>query len=463
MTPRKLYLSLFFLVVLAMLVVACAPPAAPQPAAEPAPAEPAQQPEPAAEPTAEPAAEPAAEPVTIQVFYPLAVDAPIAAILNGYVEQFKTENPNINVEPVFSGGYTDVRTAIQTTIDGGGQPPALAVMLATDLYDMINADYIVPLDGYINAMPDGEAYLNDFLPAFLENSRYDNQIWSIPFQRSDVVLYYNADLLKEAGLEPPDSWESWAKAVEALTVREGDTVKRWGLEFSSDWPYWLFQPLAIGAGQNIVGDDTTVYFDDPAVIEAVQFYIDLSKVYKAMPEGVQANWGQGPSDLASGQTAMVVHSSGSLASILNQADFEVGVMPLPGKEAGTYASVPGGGNLYILKGAPQEQQDAAWKFIEFLSRPELAADYSIQTGYVASRQSAYETEAMQAYLEQVPQAAATRDALQNAGAELAVQNLGEVRSIFHDYLQRAFNGGMSPAEAMAAAQQAADEALADFK
>jgi sn-glycerol 3-phosphate transport system substrate-binding protein len=466
MTSRKLSASIAVLILLALLVSACAAPAAPQPAAAPTEAavEPAAEPAAATEPApTEAAAEPAAEPVTIQIFYPVAVDAPIADILNGYVEQFEAENPGITVEPVFSGGYTDVRTAIQTTIDGGGQPPAAAVMLATDLYDLINADYIAPLDGYINAMPDGEAYLNDFFPVFLDNSRYDNQIWSIPFQRSDVVLYYNADLLAEAGLEPPDSWQSWAEAAQALTVREGDNVTRWGLQFSSDWPYWLFQPLAIGAGQNIFTDDTTVNFDDPAVVEAAQFYIDLSKVYGAMPEGVQANWGQGPADIASGQTAMVVHSSGSLASILGQADFEVGVMPIPGKEAGTFASVPGGGNLYILKGAPQEQQDAAWKFIEFLSRPELAADYSIQTGYVASRQSAYDTEAMQAYLQEVPQAALTRDALQFAGAEFSIQNLGEVRSILHDYLQRAFNGEMTPGEAMAAAQAAADEALADFR
>ncbi|MCB0161957.1 MAG: hypothetical protein KDD83_27650, partial [Caldilineaceae bacterium] len=85
------------------------------------------------------------------------------------------------------------------------------------------------------------------------------------------------------------------------------------------------------------------------------------------------------------------------------------------------------------------------------------------TGYIAARQSAYDTEAMQAYLADVPQAADTRDALQYAEAEFTVQNLGEVRGIFHDYLQRAFNGEMPVDEAMAAAQAAADEALEPFR
>jgi sn-glycerol 3-phosphate transport system substrate-binding protein len=401
------------------------------------------------------------EPVTFQVFYPVAVDAPIADILNGYIEVFQAEYPYITVEPVFSGGYGDVQTAIQTTIDGGGEPPALAVLLATALYDLINADYIAPLDGYITDMEGSEAYMADFLPAFMENSYYDDKLWSIPFQRSAVVMYYNADMFADAGLEPPTSWQSWAESAQALTVKEGDTTN-WGLQFPSGWPYWNFQPLAIGAGQNILEDDCTVVFDDPVVIEAVQFFIDLSAVYGAMPAGVQAVWATATTDFASGLTAMIVHSSGSLTGILEQADFEVGVMPYPGKEEGTYASVPGGGNFYILKGATQEKQDAAWKFVEFLSRPEYVADYSINTGYVAARASAYDTDAMKAYVADAPQALDTRDALQHAGTELSIQNLGQVRNIFHDYLQRAYNGEMTAAEAMAAAQSEAEAAMADY-
>lgn len=438
MNPR-LISRLAFLLVLVLLLGACAP-----------------------QPTQAPPTQPAA-PVTIQVFYPVAVDAPIAKILQGYVDTFQAANEGITIEPVFAGGYTDVKTTIQTTIEGGGQPPALAVMLATDLYDLINGDYITPLDDYIKAMPDGQAYLNDFFPAFLANSRYDGKVWSIPFQRSVVALYYNKDLFKEAGLQPPTSWATWAEAAQQLTAREGDQVTRWGIEYPSGWPYWLFQPLAIGNGQNIVADDTTVSFDDPRVIEAEQFYVDLSHKYQAMPEGVQSIWGQAPSDFASGQTAMIVHSSGSLAGILKQADFEVGVMPIPGKEEGTYATVPGGGNLYILKGAPKAQQDAAWKFIQFLTQPENVADFSINTGYIANRQAAYETQAMKDYLAKVPQAGTLRDALQYAGAELSVQDLGEVRNIFHNYLQAAYNGEMSPAEAMAAAQKEAEAALKAFK
>jgi sn-glycerol 3-phosphate transport system substrate-binding protein len=97
-----------------------------------------------------------------------------------------------------------------------------------------------------------------------------------------------------------------------------------------------------------------------------------------------------------------------------------------------------------------------------LTQPEYVADYSINTGYIASSASAYDTDAMQAHVAEVPQALSARDALDSAGAELATQNLGAVRNIFHDYLQRAYNGEMGAAEAMAEAQVEADAALADF-
>lgn len=445
MTPYSVKFIRRAMLVFALLLVGCAPVTAP------------------ADSGSADAGASESAPVEIQVFYPVAVDAPIAEILQGYADAFHAENPDITVSPVFAGSYGDVKTTIQTTVDGGGTPPAMAVMLATDLYDLVNGDLITPLDDYIAASESGSELLGDIYPAFLANSSFDDQLWSLPFQRSVVALYYNADLLAEAGLEAPTSWDELATAAQTLTEKDGDEFVRRGIQWPSDWPYWLFQPLAIGNGQNIIVDDLTVRFDDPAVVEAIQYYIDLSQTYDVMPAGVQANWGQSPSDLTSGAAAMIVHSSGSLAGILESADFEVGVMPLPGKEAGTYATVPGGGNLYIMNGVDQAQQDAAWRFIEFLSRPENMADYSINTGYVASRGDAYKTDAMAAYLEGAPQAAAMRDSLAFAGAELSLQNLGEVRGILHNYLQAAFNGEMSPADAMAAAQVEADASLEAFK
>lgn len=403
------------------------------------------------------------ETVTIQIAYPVAVDAPVTDLLDGYAEEFMAENPNVVIETVYSGGYTDVKTTLQTTIDGSGDPPALAVMLATDLFDLANAQYIEPITSYVEAMEGGDEYIGDFLSAFLANSYYEGELWSLPFQRSAVALYYNADLLAETGNAVPTDWASLARTAEDLTERSGSEVTRWGIEWPSDWPYWLFQPLAMGAGQNIVGEsDTEVFFDDPDVIAAIEYYNSLSAQYAAMPAGVQASWGNVVPNFVSGNTAMIVHSSGSLSSILSQADFEVGVMGVPGRDGGNF-SVPGGGNLYIAAGLSEAEKQAAFDFAVFLTDPSRAADFSIQTGYIATRESAQSVPAMRDYVAENPQAGQMLEVLAGAGKELAIQNLGQVRSIFHSYIQAAFNGETTPAQAMADAQREADAALEDFR
>lgn len=401
--------------------------------------------------------------VDLEVYYPVAVDAPVSDILEQWGEEFEEENPGVTVNPVFSGDYSDTFAALQTTIDGGAEPPAISVLLSTDLYDLVNGGYITPVDEFLDVLDDSDAYLDDFLPAYLENSEFDDQLWSIPFQRSAVVLYYNADLLEVHGHDEPQNWEELGEIASDLTEREDGEVTRWGLDYPSGWPYWGFQPLAIGAGQNIVGEDSyTVRFDEPEVIEAVEFYNDLSGEYEAMPEGVQSSWGTAPSDFAAGEVAMTVHSSASLTSIVEDADFEVGVMPLPGKESGDFATVPGGGNLYIMDGISDAKKQAAMEFIAFLTEPERVAEFSVETGYIPHREAAYETDTYQDYLSEVPQMGDVRDALEHAEAELAVQNLGEVRDIFHDYLQRAYNGELSAEEAMSQAQEDAEEAMEPF-
>ena len=404
------------------------------------------------------------EAVTIKIAYPVAIDAPITEILDSHARAFEAEHPNVTVVTVYSGGYGDVKTTVQTTIDGGGDAPALAVMLATDLFDLANAEYIEPLTTMLSEMSDSDAYIADFLPAFLENSYYQDEMWSLPFQRSAVVLYYNADLFSKAGLDIPKDWQSLAETAEALTVRDGDNVTRWGIEWPSGWPYWLFQPLAMGGGQNIVGSsDTTVFFDNQGVIDAIEYYISLSAEYGATPAGVQASWGNAVPNFVSGNTAMIVHSSGSLSSVLAQAPFKVGVMGIPGKKRGTSFSVPGGGNIYLLSGLSDAERQAAFDFAVFLTDPAKAADFSINTGYIATRFSAFDQPAMKEYIAANPQAGENRGILSSAGKELSLQNLGQVRSIFHNYLQAAYNGEMSPAAAMRSAQQEADTALADFR
>ncbi len=106
-----------------------------------------------------------------------------------------------------------------------------------------------------------------------------------------------------------------------------------------------------------------------------------------MPPGILL-WANMPNDFVNGKAAMIWHSSGSLTNILKQAKFNVGVSYTVGEKG--FGAPTGGGNMYIMKGIPADHQAAAWKFIQFMTSADIQADWSINTGYVASRQSAYQ-------------------------------------------------------------------------
>ncbi len=414
-----------------------------------------------AQPGTGPAAPAAGAPVEVSFFYPIAVGGPITKIIDGYAEEFNKANPDIKVVPTFAGSYADTLTKIQTTLEGGGAPPDTAVLLSIDLYTLKDADYIIPLDQLV-AAAGGQAFIGDFYDAFMLNSKAGGQVWGIPFQRSTPVLYFNKDHFKESGLNPDQAPRTWAEMVAAAKKLTKPDGQRWGLEIPSDgFPYWLFQGVAIGNGQNVVGDaGNKVSFNHPAVVEAVQAWVDLSTKDKVAPQGI-VQWATTPNDFTSGKASMVWHTTGSLTNILKEAKFPVGVGFLPGlKQPG---APTGGGNFYLFKKTPPEKQRAAWKFVQFMTSPEMQARWGIDTGYVAARKSAWTTKAMQDYTAKTPQVLVAREQLQHARKELATHSGPEIVKIFGNGLQAALTGKKSPQQAMADAQQDAEKILSQFK
>ena len=398
------------------------------------------------------------KPLELTWYFPVAVGGPITKMIEKMAEDFNKEHPDIVVKPIYTGTYEETMTKVQTNIQGN-DPPDLAVLLSTDLYTLMDMDAIIPLDEWIKK-DKAEEMIKDFYPAFMENSITNGKTWSIPFQRSTIVLYYNKDAFKESGLDPekpPKDWGELTKYAKKLTKPGA----QWGVEIpTSGFPYWMFQAFALQNGKNVMNDDgTEVYFDTKENVEAVQFWVDLAKKHKVMPEGV-VDWATAPSDFIEGKTAMLYHTTGNLTNIKENATFDFGVAFMPGNKQ--FGSPTGGGNFYMFKGMSEEKQAAAWKFIRWATEPVRAAQWSIDTGYVATRKSAYETDIMKKYIASFPQAIVARDQLKHASAELSTHNNGKIYKVIDDHLQGAVTGEETPKEALKKAQQKAEEILAPF-
>ena len=77
----------------------------------------------------------------------------------------------------------------------------MAVLLATDIYTLIDEEVVQPLDDFIKTDAD-KAWVAGFMPAYLKSAQVDGKLWSAPFQRSTAVLYWNKKAFAEAGLDP---------------------------------------------------------------------------------------------------------------------------------------------------------------------------------------------------------------------------------------------------------------------
>jgi len=403
-------------------------------------------------------------PVEVSFSYPVAVGGPITKIIDGLAADFEKENPGIKLKPIYTGTYQDSLTKTLTAVKGG-DPPVTAILLSTDMFTLIDEDAIMPFDELVKT-PDDQAWLKSFYPAFMENSQTGGKTWGIPFQRSTIVLYYNKEAFKEAGLDPnrpPATWKEQVEYAQKLTKRDATgKVTQWGLQIpSSGFPYWLFQALAIQAGTNLMNPaGTQTYYDRPEVIEGLTYWVDLVKKHKVHPEGI-VNWGTTPKDFFEKTVAMMWTTTGNLTNVRTNAKFDFGVAMLPaGKQRG---SPTGGGNFYLFKKATPAQRDAAFKFVKWVTTPQRAAQWGIDTGYVAVRADAWETPAMKQYVAGFPAAAVARDQLPFAKAELSTHDNQRVTQALNDGLQAALTGTKTPEQAMKDAQREAERLLRSYK
>jgi len=400
----------------------------------------------------------------LSFYYPVAVGGPVTKIIDEMAADFEKENPGIKIKPVYAGSYQDTVTKVLTAAKGG-DAPHIAVMLSTDMYTLIDEGVVVAIDDLLKT-PEDKAWLNSFYPGFMQNSQTGGKTWGIPFQRSTIVMYWNKDLFKEAGLDPnrpPQNWNELVDMGQKLTKKDAaGNVSTYGVQVpSSGFPYWLFQAFTTQNGvelMNAAGTET--YFDKPEVVQALQYWVDLSRKHQIHPSGV-VEWGTTPKDFFERKAAMIWTTTGNLTNIRTNAKFDFGVAMLPaGKQRGTPT---GGGNFYVLNKATPAERDAAVKFMKWATTPERAAKWAIATGYVSVTPASWETDTMKKYLGEFPAPTVARDQLKHAVAELSTHENQRVTKALNDGLQAALTGSKTPEMAMRDAQREADRILRRYR
>ncbi len=410
------------------------------------------------------AAAPAAADVDLQFYFPVAVGGAAANTIEELTAEYVAANEGVNIEAIYAGSYQDT-VAKALTAARGGNAPQLSVILSVDMYTLYDEDLILSFDEFATTDED-KAWLKSFYPAFMENSQIDGKTYGIPFQRSTPVLYWNKEAFKAAGLDPehaPATWDEMVELGKKLTVKDANgNVSQWGVRIpSSGFPYWLFQGLTTENGAILATENgTKTNFDDPKVVEALEYLVDLSTEHKVMAPGI-IEWGATPKAFFEGQTAMMWTSTGNLTNVRKNAPFDFGVAMLP---ANVRRGAPtGGGNFYLFKGSDEAETKQAFDFIKWITAPQQAAKWSIATGYVAPSPATWDTEIMQQYTADFPPALVARDQLEHAVAELSTYENQRVTRAFNDALAAAITGEKTAEAALKEAQAQAEAILKAYR
>ncbi len=356
-----------------------------------------------------PAAEtPRAGPVSIDLWHSEVASNQEA--LKGLVDRFNASQNEVRVRETFQGTYAETTTKLIASL-GTNQLPAVILMSETEIQRMIDSGAAVPVQDFI----DKEGYdLSGLDERAVGYYTVENKLWAMPFALEMALLYYNKTLFREAGLDPekpPKDLEELRQYSEKILKRQGGEVVRTGIAIDiHPWlPAVLEQhgDLYVDKNNGHDGRATKVLFDNDTGRWFFQWWHDMVDQGLAINVGRNPEYIEGFLAMAANRAAMTFSYAGALRSVIDAIaagageGVELGISPMPGVPGGEglSASVYG---LWIIGERPQEEQEAAWKFVKWLMEPEQQAEWFSGSGYLPAVPAATELPAAQDILTSYP-------------------------------------------------------------
>ena len=303
-------------------------------------------------------------------------------VVEQIVKDFNAAHPDIEVKAVYTGRYAETLTKFIAAYRAGN-PPNLVQVYEVGTETMIDSGAIIP----VYKLPEmfGENW--DWGKYIIPITNYysvNGKLWSMPFNSSTAMLYYNKDLFAKAGLDPNNPPTTWAELEEVGKKLLASGVVKNVLSFG--WPGWIFEQmfayhnqLYANNGNGREGLATEVLINGDFGVKVLGTWARLAREGIFLYGGPEYSANQA---FISGQIAMLIQSTSSLAGIEKASNFQVGTAFLPrfaGYPLGN--SVIGGASLWVAKGQSEEELKAVWEFLKWIGRTETAIMWHKGTGY----------------------------------------------------------------------------------
>lgn len=404
--------------------------------------------------------------VTVQFWYSLG--GSLGETVQALVNRFNASQDQVTVVAQYAGGYDDAINKLLAAVRSKNPPHVVQVYdIGTRL--MVDSQATIPIQDLAQR---DRLDLGRFLPQPLNYYTVEGKLQSMPFNSSTPLVYFNLNALQEAGLKPKQEWtfEELAQAARKLTKRDKDgKVVRYGIALA-DYG-WFLEQLSYNNGFYYCNNEngrkaraTEVLMDNPAVQRYFQWFLDLYK------EGVLLYVGRRTADsqsaFSTGKAAITFDSTAVLGQITQTVGgrFRIYTAYFPYFQAFGRTGVSiGGASLWLMKGFPQEETEAAWSFVKWLVQPEQQAFWHLRTGYFPLRVESLELpEVRKAHRENTNYTTAIQQLrtskVNNVTAGCLMGSFPEIRQLSEQALEAALQGKPIP-EALAEAKRRADAAL----
>jgi sn-glycerol 3-phosphate transport system substrate-binding protein len=323
-----------------------------------------------------------------------AMNGASGAELDSLAARFNASQQEFKVVPAYKGAYDETLAAALAARKQAAGPHIVQVYEVGTADIMSVKDAVRPLWQVMQEA--GVAAEAKYVPAVAGYfSDTHGRLLALPFNTSTPVLFYNRDAFKKAKLDPANPPKTWYQMPTALGALRESGVN---CPFTTAWQSWvLLENMSAWHNQEFAthhnGMDSAnarLNFNSRLMMRWISMLSSWMKsgyfVYSGRDNEAEARF-------ASGECAVLTSSSASLAELRKNAHFDFGVAQLPYYD--DFAGSPqntlvGGAGLWVMSGKPKEEYRGVAKFLAWLSRPDVQAEWHQKTGYVPVTLSAYE-------------------------------------------------------------------------
>lgn len=395
--------------------------------------------------------------ITLRVMSVTVVESPEGEAERAMADAFMAENPDIVID--FIGTPMNELYTQLTTMATGGNVPDIFTNSPEFYAQARELGIVEPLNDVL-----GEEFISGFEQATLDQAFIEDDLQFAPFFTIPMALMYRTDLMEEAGLEPPATWDEFRDVARELTVDDdGDgTPERYGFALvgsndGSGGSRFIPVMRTFGAAELVPdGDGWVTEFGTPEAEAAFALYGDLVEDGVVPPGPLQTSYGEAISLMSTDTTAMMITGSHSTGAIIDQnpeLEGKLGAVPLPTAPGQQSASALG--MLGFSISSTSEHQEAAAEYLRFILAEENQVEWNAVTGRMPSR-----SDAAQTVRETRPELAGFLDAQEFAFVMPQVPYYANLQVTAAENYQAVITGDKTPQQAAADAAARAEQEIA---